>query len=308
MRTHMREIHCLEWSAACRKEEVLVISQILNNNVAVVKKGKNEMIVFSRGISFRKKAGQSIQKSEIEKTYVLDSKDMLEHFSYLLANTKEEYLDITSEIIEAGEKELGQKMSDYLYLTILDHIDFALKRAKKGQFIQSPLAWEVKKFYPVHFEIGLYALQLIKRQFGIEFPEDEAVSIALHFVNIQPDKKNLNETIQAMKVLKDILTIIQYHYRIYLDESSLNYARLVTHLRYLIQRLFEERLYDDNDVELNQQVQTLYPEAYGCVRKISTYVKNSFQIQLSVDEETYLVLHIHRVTNRINREENRYEV
>lgn len=304
----MREIHCLEWSAACRKEEVLVISQILNNNVAVVKKGKNEMIVFSRGISFRKKAGQSIQKSEIEKTYVLDSKDMLEHFSYLLANTKEEYLDITSEIIEAGEKELGQKMSDYLYLTILDHIDFALKRAKKGQFIQSPLAWEVKKFYPVHFEIGLYALQLIKRQFGIEFPEDEAVSIALHFVNIQPDKKNLNETIQAMKVLKDILTIIQYHYRIYLDESSLNYARLVTHLRYLIQRLFEERLYDDNDVELNQQVQTLYPEAYGCVRKISTYVKNSFQIQLSVDEETYLVLHIHRVTNRINREENRYEV
>ena len=58
------------------------ISQILNNNVAVVKKGGSELIVYSKGISFRKKAGQSIGEDEIEKTYVLDSNDMLEHFSY----------------------------------------------------------------------------------------------------------------------------------------------------------------------------------------------------------------------------------
>uniref|UniRef100_UPI00336A9475 CAT RNA binding domain-containing protein n=1 Tax=Enterocloster aldenensis TaxID=358742 RepID=UPI00336A9475 len=50
------------------------ISQILNNNVAVVKKGGSELIVYSKGISFRKKAGQSIGEDEIEKTYVLDSK------------------------------------------------------------------------------------------------------------------------------------------------------------------------------------------------------------------------------------------
>lgn len=31
------------------------VSQILNNNVAVVKRGKNEVIVYSRGISFKKK-------------------------------------------------------------------------------------------------------------------------------------------------------------------------------------------------------------------------------------------------------------
>ena len=48
------------------------IRQILNNNVALVTRGGNEMIVYSRGISFRKKAGQSIEKEEIEKIYVLD--------------------------------------------------------------------------------------------------------------------------------------------------------------------------------------------------------------------------------------------
>lgn len=53
------------------------VSQILNNNVAVVKRGNNEVIVYSRGISFKKKVGQTITESEIEKTYVLDSNDKI---------------------------------------------------------------------------------------------------------------------------------------------------------------------------------------------------------------------------------------
>ena len=68
------------------------VSQILNNNVAVVKRGSQEVIVYSKGISFKKRPGDSIELSEIDKTYVLDSHDKLEHFSYLLTNTKEEYM------------------------------------------------------------------------------------------------------------------------------------------------------------------------------------------------------------------------
>jgi beta-glucoside operon transcriptional antiterminator len=243
---------------------VVKISQILNNNVAVVKKGGSELIVYSKGISFRKKAGQSIGEDEIEKTYVLDSNDMLEHFSYLLANTDEEYLNIVNDVIASGEQLLGQKVNDYLYLTLLDHIDFALKRAGKGQFIRSPLTWEVKKFYPGHFQIGLHALKLLKERFHVEFPEDEAVSIALHFVNLQSEGKDLKETIEAMQVLKDILSIIQYHYNIRLDESSVNYMRLITHLQYFIQRLQAGQVFEDNDKALNSQVRMLYPAAYGC--------------------------------------------
>ena len=82
------------------------ISQILNNNVAVVKRGSNEVIVYSKGISFLKKVGDEIYPEEIQKTYVLDSHDKLEHFSYLLSNTKDEYLQIVNQIIEYGEEVL----------------------------------------------------------------------------------------------------------------------------------------------------------------------------------------------------------
>ncbi len=274
------------------------IRQILNNNVALVTRGGNEMIVYSRGISFRKKAGQSIEKEEIEKIYVLDSNDTLEHFSYLLAHTDAEYLNAVNDIISFGEARLNAKANDYLYLTLLDHIDFALKRGRKGQFIHSPLAWEVKKFYPEHFRIGLYALEQMKERFQVAFPEEEAVSIALHFVNLQSSQSQLKETIQAMQTLKDILSIIQYHYRICLDEHSLDHSRLVTHLRYFIERLQTGRTYEDNDQELNRQVRKLYPKAYECIQKIKVYVRENFRMELSVDEETYLILHIHRVTNK----------
>lgn len=279
------------------------VSQILNNNVAVVKRGKNEVIVYSRGISFKKKVGQTITESEIEKIYVLDSNDMLEHFSYLLANTDESEIIMLNDIIEYGEKLLNEKAGDYLSLTLLDHINFALKRAAKGQFIRSPLTWEVKKFYPKHFEIGIYALDQMKKKYNIEFPEDEAVSIALHFVNLQEGKSNLNETIKSMEILRDIISIIQYHYGLKIDESSLNYMRLITHLQYFIHRIQNGKIYNDNDKDLNSQIRILYPEAYACIQKIELYVKEQYKCDLSIDEETYLMLHIHRVTNRSRREE-----
>lgn len=84
------------------------VKQILNNNVAILTKGTNEVIVYSKGIAFRKKVGQSVSKEEVDKVFVLDSADVLEHFSYLLANTEESLFEIVRSIILRAE-ELFQK-------------------------------------------------------------------------------------------------------------------------------------------------------------------------------------------------------
>lgn len=277
------------------------ISQILNNNVAIVKRGSNEIIVYSKGVAFKKKPGQEITSEEIQKTYVLDSHDKLEHFSFLLSNTKDEYLQMVNQIIAYGEEKLKTCVSDYLYLTLLDHLDFTIKRIKKNQFIKSPLSWEVKKFYPEHYQIGLYAVSIIQNTMDIECPVDEAVAIALHFINLQNDTNNANHQIKAMETVRDILAIIKYHFHINFDEDSMNYIRLVTHLQYFVTRLLKHDVYDSDEQELNNQIRSLYPEAYSCVNKIRVYVRDAFQSELTNDEETYLMLHIHRVTQREER-------
>lgn len=284
------------------------VRQILNNNVAIVNKGSeknkmNEMIVYSKGVAFKKKVGDRISQNEIQKTYVLDSQDKLEHLSYLLSTTKEEYLQIVTETIEYGQKKLNRTFPDYLYLALLDHIDFAIKRIKKNQFVKSPLIWEVRKFYPNHYKIGLYSVKLINEKTDLEFPEEEAVSIALHFINIQESKDESNNVIQTMEVVKDILAIIKYHYNIEFDEESVNYMRLVTHLQYFAMRIIKGNHYGGNEAVLNKQIQKLYPESFKCVNKIRIYLKDKFQEELMMDEETYLMLHIQRITERVEGED-----
>lgn len=274
------------------------VRQILNNNIALVDRGGHESIVYSTGISFKKKVGQQIDESEIERIYVLDSKDRLEHFSYLLSQSDEATTDLINELVSFGEKEIGKKANDYLYLALLDHIIFAVKRAKKGQFIRSPLAWEVKKFYPAYFKIGVHALEMMHQLYEIEFPEDEAVSIALHFVNLQENQALLDEKLEDMETLRDMLNIIKYHFNMDFDETSMTYLRLVTHLQYFVERLRLNSPYAEKESLLYQQVKELYPKSFEAIEKIAIYVKGRFNQVLSKEEFTYLMIHINRVTER----------
>lgn len=226
----------------------------------------------------------------------------MEHLSYLLASSDQKTIELINKLVEYGENFLDKKANDYLYLALLDHITFAWKRGQKNQFIRSPLTWEVKKFYPDYYKIGIYAVQKMRECYKIDFPDDEAVSIALHFVNIQEDKSHLDENIDDIAVLKNILNIIQFQYATTFDESSMNYMRLVTHLQYFIERLRRKKLYGDNDVTLYETVIKLYPKAYKTVEKIENYIDKKFHQRLSKDEYTYLMIHINRVTERKDRE------
>lgn len=276
---------------------MMKIVKILNNNVALVTKGDHESIVYSTGISFQKKAGQHIYDSEIEKTYVLDSKDRLEHFSYLLTQSDEATIQLVNDLVQYGSEMLNVKLTDYLYLALLDHITFARKRGEKSQFIRSPLAWEVKKFYPQYYEISRYGLEKMTKIYHISFPDDEAIPIALHFVNCQENSAGLEEKIEDMATLRDMLNIVQYHFNSTLDETSINYMRLVTHLQYFIARLHKQKIPNQQET-LFYQVKKLYPEAYKAVEKIAIYVLGKFDQKLPKEEFTYLMIHINRVTER----------
>lgn len=277
------------------------ISQILNNNVALVKRGGCEVFVVSKGIGFRRKKGEQVPENEIEKMYILDSYDMLDHFSYLLSHSDPNDIILIDNIISYSESELGIRASDYLSLTLLDHLEFLLKRVEKKQFIKSPLIWDIKRFYPKHFEVGLKALEMITKQKGIELPEDEAVSLTLHFVNMEESRETKEDRIKEMRALSDIVSIIEMHFKVKLDESSTNYMRFTTHLQYFVQRIIRGEIHEDEkeSLDLYKQVSQLYSESFKAVQKIKVYVKSQFTTEITVNEETYLMLHINRVTERL---------
>lgn len=275
------------------------IKQVLNNNAVLLIKGSNEIVAIANGIGFKRKAGDEVAEHEVEKIFVLDTHDLVEHFSYLLGKVSAQHITVVDEIVQYAQQVLKTTMNDYIYLTLIDHMDYAIQRFSKGIPLKSPLSWEVKNLYKDEYSIGLYGLKLIGEQLGIWMDEEEAVSIALHFVNVQTDVKNMQKTIVITEIMHDILNIVKYQFQIDFNESSLNYIRFVTHLRFFAQRVVNNEASNANEIhELHGQLKLLYRDAFRCVQSIALYLFKKFNRKLTQDEEVYLMIHINRVTQR----------
>ncbi|WP_099469657.1 PRD domain-containing protein [Konateibacter massiliensis] len=275
------------------------IKQILNNNAVLVTKGTNELVVLANGVGFSKKIGQKISESEVNKIFVLETHEMVEHFSYQLSKTDPELLLLIEKIVKFAKEKYDMQVRDYIYLTLLDHIDYTLKRFSEGVEFDSPLHWEIKRFYRREHEIGKKALEFIYEYAGCLLPENEASAIALHFVNIRSNKINMNETARVTKIIHDLTNIVKYEFKVIFDEDSFDYSRFITHLHYFAQRIvFNEAFSEDGENDLYLQLKNLYPLAYKCVQKIKLYVYNTHHILMSENEEVYLMVHIQRITHR----------
>lgn len=276
------------------------IKKVLNNNVVVSLNSRNqEIVVMGRGLAFQKKVGEIIDASKIEKTFVLETHGISEKLANLLRDISEKYLNISARILEYAKSQLPYKLDEYLYVALTDHISFAISRYKQGIHLKNPLLWEIRKFYKDEFQVAVKALEIIKEETGIELGEDEAASIALHLVNSQLSGENVATAIQVTEIVNKILNIVKYHFKMELDENSINYERFLTHLRFFAIRFIrEEKLEESVDEFFFEQIKIKYPEAYACTQKIKMYLEKQFHFELTKDEELYLTVHIYRVTNR----------
>lgn len=280
------------------------IKKILNNNVVLIKKGSNELIGFSTGISFNKKVGDDVQEEDFEKLFVPDTNAMLEHFSYQLAKCNPKYVEIVTTVVNYAKSNFKLIINDYIYLTLLDHIDFTIYRIKENMMFKSPLQWEVRRFYPDEYKIGVYCVQLLEEELDIQVPTEEAISIALHFVNVQSQKRDMTVSNKIAKFIEDILTIVKYEYKKDFNEESFHFSRFITHLHYFAQNIINHTMPKYEETDISRQVEKMYPIAFQCVQKIKLYIYNAHNLTISENEEIYLTLHIQKVTEHAEKGEN----
>ena len=176
------------------------ISKVLNNNVAVVIENNEEKIVMGRGICFKKKTGDTIEPEIIDKVFYLQNQEVLSRFKELVVGIPLEYLEIGEEIMDEARLSLGKALNDNIYISLTDHISFAIERYKQGLNFKNALLWEIKRFYNHEFLIGKEALTIIKKRLDIMLSEDEAASIALHIVNAQRRIVKLSATLSLFFV------------------------------------------------------------------------------------------------------------
>ena len=271
------------------------IDKIINNNiVSAIEADGKEVVIMGRGLGFGMKPGKEIPEGKIEKVFRLDSQNSTDKFKELLANLPLEHIQASTEIINYAKSVFNRRFNQSIYITLTDHINFAIERFKERMVFTNPLLNEIKTFYKEEYLVGEYAVALIERRIGIKLPVDEAGFIALHIVNAEYNTV-MRDTIDITNLIQNVVKIVKEYFSMDLDETSLNYQRFVTHLRFLAQRIIGGEMLNSENPEFNQLISQMYPEEYACSLKLKDYIQVTYHHDVTEEETAYLAVHIKRI-------------
>lgn len=275
----------------------MIVEKVLNNNVVVILNENNvEQIVMGRGIAFQKKVGDTLDESKIDKIFTLNDVDASNQLQQLMMDIPIEYIQLGEEILTYLKTNLGKKVNDLIFISLVDHIHTAVKRSKEGIHVKNFLLWDIKRFYKTEFQIGLEALNIINSTLDIQLPEDEAGFIALHIVNAELEDESVEDVYTITKIMQEITNIVKYEFKVEFDEDGIYYYRFITHLKFFAQRLISGKTYrDQKDDDLLDIVKVKYQNSYTCVEKIAQFICTMYHYDLSDEEKVYLTIHIERI-------------
>lgn len=273
------------------------IEKVLNNNVVIsLDASGKDVIVMGSGIAFQKKRGDIIDQKKIERIFTQNDSDLASKIQSALKDIPIEYLEFTEQMIHYAQNELDTKFNDNLYLSLMDHIYFTIKRYHENMLIQNRLLFETKLMYPEEFRVGNEIVQKMNKMFNVDLPENEAAFIALHFVNANLGTDNPSSKTQD-KIVQDMLTIIKNYFKLSINSDTLQYVRLVRHLKFFAQRITQKKMQatSGGDVQLFSVVKERYLISYECVQRISQYLQIEYGYNISDEEKLYLTIHIERI-------------
>ncbi len=273
------------------------IHKVLNNNfVIAVNEFNEEIIVGGKGIAFGKRKGDVIDSEIVNKTFVVPVSINNHKVLKYVESIPHEFFEIAISVVSLAKVKTEKEINDSVCLTIADHMHSSVLRYQKGITIPNYMLWEVKKFYATEYEVGLFALNLIEKKFGIKLPVDESGFIALHVIDAQLENSNIEQVHNTANLIKDVCNIVKYYFNVDFDDDSIYYYRFITHLKFFASRLFNDYLFTNNEDEmLYEMIKKSYINSFNCTLKIGEYISHKYNYVLSKEEIVYLTIHIENV-------------
>ncbi|MDH6365003.1 beta-glucoside operon transcriptional antiterminator [Enterococcus sp. PF1-24] len=277
----------------------MLIEKRINNNVVLAKENGVQAILMGKGIGFQKYPGDAIIPEQIEKRFYSEGSLTVEQMASLVTNATAADLEVVDEIVNYGQEQIQSPLNPNIYFTILDHMLFSIKRQQKNMEIANPLEWEIKKFYPLEYKIGLKAVDLIHDKLVVPISKNEAAFIALHFVNGQLESTMSYDALELAEMTNTILRLVKYHLNCDFDEESWYFNRFLTHVRYyLMRQKSADNPVADDQSELVAMIFERFPKEKRCVDAIDEYLFNEKGWQTKDIEKMYLILHIRNLVEK----------
>lgn len=254
-----------------------------------------------KGLGFDCKPGSLIDESRIEKVFSIEAKRGYDNLKNLFADIPEDLLNICIRIIDDAKNALNVKLNDTIYLTLTDHINFAITKQHDGIDACSALAGEVKVFYSREYLIGQNALKLIQDELNVILPEGEACAIALHIVNAEYNS-DIGSILKITEKISEVLTIIRRNTGLEVRDDDIAGASFISFLKFFVFRVSSPSgMIDTIDDGFSALMERFRPDMFELADKIGRYLFKGTGDRLPRMEKAILASNIYTFSEYIKR-------
>lgn len=276
----------------------MLVRQILNNNLVLSKNSAGqEIIVKGKGVGFQKAKGDQIDESRVEKIFIFEKSNQVKRFQNFISAIPVEFINLTDKIVDYAVMQYNMKLSDSIYIALSDHLEGVCNRYEDGIQMPNGLLFDIRRMYRKEYEVGRFALELLKKEKNMDLRNDEAGYIAMHFINAQTDG-NIEDIYMVTRIVGEVLDLVQVYFHLTFNEEDYNYQRFQTHLKFFAQRLLMGKLLQGQDDGLYEMIKERYPDVYNCVVKIKEHIESNYHYNMGREETLYLMIHIERVKSK----------
>ncbi|AJD90426.1 transcriptional antiterminator [Jeotgalibacillus malaysiensis] len=274
-----------------------VVKKILNNNVLIAELNSSEVVMIGKGIGFKRQSQSTISEQEVEKLFVLRDEKEQDQFKKLLPYVEDDLLKVIISSIELIRERTQTFLNEHIHVALTDHLVFAVNRLMRGMSISNPFLLETKALYPYEYEIAKEVVELINERAHIYLPEGEIGFIALHIHSAMLNR-NVHEVNSHSQLIGRLVQLIETQFDVKLDKESIDYMRLVRHLRYTVERVVRGEKVDEPE-KIALLLKEEYPMCYNLSWKLIKIMQQTLKKPVYDAEAVYLTMHLQRIQTKM---------
>ncbi|MFC3750048.1 glucose PTS transporter transcription antiterminator GlcT [Paenibacillus sp. GCM10012306] len=275
----------------------ITVAKVLNNNVIIADHPQYaEVVVIGKGIGFNRKVRDHINLSSVEKMFILRSREEQEQYKQLVPQVEERLIEVVQEIVLHIMHSSRQPLNEHIHIALTDHISFAIRRHEQDIAIHNPFLYETKEIYPEEYSMAEYAIDRINEAMGVTLPADEVGFVALHIVSAISNR-HISEVKEHSQLIGDLVNLVENILEYHIPRESLDYSRLVTHLRFVLERLRRGEAVRETS-SLDGLMKREYPEMYSLSWKLTKVIEQRMRIPVYPAEVSYLTIHLQRLAQK----------
>jgi transcriptional antiterminator len=254
------------------------------------------VVLIGKGIGFNRKHGDFIETDSVEKLFVLKNEKEQQNYIKLLPFIDNDLLEVIISAIELIKQRTHTQLDEHIHVALTDHLMFAINRVSKGMEMSNPFLVETKTLYRHEYEIAAEVVEFINEKTGISLPVGEIGFIALH-IHSAMTNRNLSEVNQHSQLVSRLVKMVEEQFEIDIDKESIDYMRLVRHLRFTIERVVKGEKVEEPE-KINSLLKLEYPVCYNLSWKLIKVMQQTLKMKVFDAEAVYLTMHLQRIQKK----------